>query len=126
MKVQSNNSVSNGNYINWNQPIQVPSSHFQHDSVTTTIKQAGTYQVSVRYTLQCSTHGNGAANIDLYVSGSVVARLYHGQSDGYQQSRCMVEILNLKASDTLQVMYRSNGNSIADQYGNEMLILLLD
>jgi len=127
LRVQSSINTSNGSYINWNIATAVPTSHFQHNGSTITIKQTGLYQIIIRYALQCSSNGlSGDANIDLYVSNQVVARVYHGQNDGYCQSRSLIEILPLQANDTIMVMYRSNSNGIADQLGNSMTILLLD
>jgi len=124
-KAQSTTYCGNGGIFNWNLPTSVPASHFDHGDQTITIKQEGTYQVIVRYAFQCSTHGSGSANIDLIVSGSVVARNYHGQNDGYQQSRSLTEVLTLKANDRIQVRYYSNSNSLSDQYATAITILLL-
>jgi len=125
LRVQSSATVTNGSYISWNIAMTVPALHFQHNDSTIKIKQTGLYQIIIKYIVQCSTNGQGNACIDLYVSDQVVARVYHGQNDGYQQSRSLMEILPLQVNDTIKVMYRSNTNGVADQLGNSMTILLL-
>jgi len=127
LRLQSTATASNGSWFNWNQQITVPPSHFAHNgSNTTTILTAGIYQIVVRYVVTCSTHGNGSANIDLYVSGTVVARLYHGDANGYQKSNTLTEILPLKVNDTIMIKYISNSNGVADQLGNTLTIMLID
>jgi len=126
LKLRSTATATNGADINWNVATMVPDSHFRHNGSTTiTVKQAGLYQIFVQYVCQCSTHGNGSANIDLYVSGSVVARVYQGQNDGHQQSRSLMEILFLQPNSTITVRYFSNSDGVADQLANSITILLL-
>jgi len=127
LQVRSTATSTPGSYFNWNVATSVPASHFQHNGSTIiTIKQTGVYQINIRYVFQCSSTGQGSANIDLHVSNLVVARVYHGQSDNYQKSGCLVEILPLQANDTISVMYRSNSNGVADPLGNSLTILLLE
>jgi len=127
LRLQSTATATNGSWFNWDQQVAVPPpSHFAHKSHTVTIKTAGVYQIVVRYVGTCSTHGNGSANIDLYVAGTAVARLYHGEANGYQKSNTLTEILPLKVGDTIMIKYMSNGNGVADQLGNTLTILLLD
>jgi hypothetical protein len=126
LKLQSNAAVTNGVWFNWNVQLIVPNSHFIHDGGTTiTIVKDGLYQISVRYIYQCSTNGNGAANIDLYVTGKPIARVYHGTNNGYQTSNNLLEILHLKQHDTIMVKYMSNSAGVADQLGNTITIVLI-
>jgi len=126
LRVQSSATVTNGTWFNWNVSKEVPNSHFKLDGNSITVLQTGLYQIFVRYVSTCSTSGNGSANIDLYVSNSVVARFYHGQGHGYQTSGGLTEIMPLKANDTVMVKYFSNSNGVADQVANTLSILLLD
>lgn len=123
LNVRSSQSISNGQWFNWNQLKYASTSHFQRNADTVTILKEGIYQILVNYTCQCSTSGNGSANIDLYVSGTPVARTYHGQNDGYYQSRSLQETLKLNSGDTVKVRYHSNSNLYGDELGNSLTII---
>jgi len=126
LKVQSTVAIANGAWFNWNTALQIPQTHFQHNGAESiTIKQGGWYQVMVRYVATCSTHGVGAGNIDLYQNNNVVARAYHGQNDGHQQSRTLLELINMNNNDIVKVIYRSNSNSLADQLATVLTIVFL-
>jgi len=126
LKVQSTVAIANGAWFNWNTALQVPQTHFQHNGAESiTIKQGGWYQVMVRYVAQGSGNGVGAGNIDLYQNNNVVARAYHGQNDGHQQSRTLLELINMSNNDIVKVIYRSNSNSLADQLATVLTIVFL-
>jgi len=127
MRVASSAACGNGGYINWNSSVVVPPSHFSHSGNTTTIQRAGLYHIFLRYEFACSTNGQGAANVDLYIDGAVVARSYHGKADGYYDGRSLEHLDNLKKGAKIQVLYRSNSNcnNNADALATTLTILCL-
>lgn len=125
-KVAAANQLSNGQYINWNTPILALASHLQYDgSSAYTILKKCLLQLTVRYTATCSTHGNGAGNVNLMVNGIAVARCYHGQANGYQESREMQDIREYNVDDKIQFQYYSNSSTVNDVLGTTLTIIVL-
>ena len=125
-KVATASQFSNGQYINWNSPIVSLGSHLQYDgSSAYTILKKCLLQLTVRYTATCSTSGNGAANVNLLVNGTAVARCYHGQAAAYQESREMQDIREYNVNDKIQFQYYSDGYSVNDALGTTLVIIVL-
>ena len=117
---------SNGQYINWSSQIVTLPTHLQYDgSSTYTILKRCLLQLTMRYTVQCSTNGNGAANVNLMVNGTAVARCYHGQANGYMESREMQDIREYNVNDKIQFQYYSNSYSVNDALGTTLTIVVL-
>ena len=125
-KVAAVSQFSNGQYINWNSPLLDLTSHLQYDgSSAYTIRKKCLLQLTVRYIATCSTNGNGAANVNLLVNGTAVARCYHGQSGGYQESREMHDIREYNVNDKIQFQYYSNQPTVNDALGTTLTIMVL-
>eukprot|EP01103_Thecamoeba_quadrilineata_P008856 TRINITY_DN18575_c0_g1_i1.p1 TRINITY_DN18575_c0_g1~~TRINITY_DN18575_c0_g1_i1.p1 ORF type:complete len:278 (+),score=19.73 TRINITY_DN18575_c0_g1_i1:99-932(+) len=126
LKVHSSTPATNGAWFTWNLPQIVTDSHFKHDGgPTITIVQDGLYQIIVRYISQGSSQVAGTANADLYVTGKIVARVNHSCNTNFPKSKNLVEILLLKANDTIMVKYHSNCNAAQDQFSTALTILLI-
>ena len=125
-KVASQGTFTNGQCINWNSPIVNLGSHLKYNgsSVYTILKKC-LLQLTVRYTATCSTSGNGAANVNLLVNGTAVARCYHGQNCGYQESREMQDIREYNVNDKIQFQYFSNSYTVSDVLGTTLVIIVL-
>jgi len=125
LKISSSLVTQNGTDINWNNAQNIDRNTFSHAGNTTTILKAGLYHIFVRYSYQCSTHGTGSANIDLYISNAVVARSFHGSNTSYMDSRSIEHLAPLNVNDTIRVRYFSNSNSLNDQFATTLTIICL-
>ena len=126
LKAAASGTFSNGQYINWNSQIVDLTTHLQYDgSSTYTILKKCLLQLTMRYTSTCSTNGNGSANVNLMVNGTAVARCYHGQANGYQESRGMQDIREYNINDKIQFQYYSNSATVNDALGTTLTIVVL-
>ena len=126
LKTAAAGRFSNGQYINWNSPIINLPTHLQYDgSSTYTILKKCLLQLTMRYSLTCSTNGNGSANVNLMVNGTAVARCYHGQANGYQESREVQDIREYNINDQIQFQYYSNSATVNDALGTTLTIVVL-
>lgn len=126
LKAAAQGSFSNGQWINWNSQTVPLASHLQYDGASTyTVLKRCLIQLTIRYTATCSTNGNGAANVNLLVNGVAVARCYHGQSVGYQESREMQDLREYNANDRIQFQYYSNSNTVNDVLGTTLTMIVL-
>ena len=126
LKAAAAGTFSNGQYINWNSQIVDLTAHLQYDgSSTYTILKKCLLQLIMRYSLTCSTNGNGSANVNLMVNGTAVARCYHGQANGYQESREVQDIREYNINDKIQFQYYSNSATVNDALGTTLTIVVL-
>jgi hypothetical protein len=125
-RIRSKSSATNNTYFCWDTPDS-PQFHSRHftaadNNTAIVVKTKGLYQIFVSYGCVCS--GNSHA-VDLYVNDTVVTRNYHGQSDGYQQSRLLQHIHPIAAGDKIKVLYKSNSASVTDPLATSLTLLLL-
>jgi len=126
-RVGSRAPVANGANITWNVPDRVPGTRFLVQNDTVTVLQNGLYHIFCRYQNTTSTHGQGAANLDMMINGVAVARSYHGAANGYHDGHQVIHLTELEAQSTVQCRYfsNSNGNQISDPLGTNLTILKL-
>lgn len=108
----------------WNIIKELPEKYFKLNSGTSIVVLCtGLYEILVHYTCTCSTHGQGNANVDILLDGSVVARNYHGSNTGYHISYTFSHIEKIQANQTINIRYLSNSGSVADEAGNYITIV---
>jgi len=120
----ANAAPSNGGYWNWNiVEIAPPSSHFTLSSGhTITFNVTGLYQISVATSLINTSNGS---YMSLYRNGSPVTNSYRADANGYYNSWYLNEILNINASDYIQIYQGHSGSIIGGQISNKLTILML-
>eukprot|EP00005_Dracoamoeba_jomungandri_P002898 CAMPEP_0174254456 /NCGR_PEP_ID=MMETSP0439-20130205/3769_1 /TAXON_ID=0 /ORGANISM="Stereomyxa ramosa, Strain Chinc5" /LENGTH=362 /DNA_ID=CAMNT_0015336047 /DNA_START=181 /DNA_END=1269 /DNA_ORIENTATION=- len=122
LKLRSSKATANGHCIVWNQAENLPKELFSYNNTAVTVLKGGQYQVTVHY-VAVSSQNSG--KIELLVNGSPVATTYHGQNDGYQQSRELSDVFALSKNSKLQVKYHSNSASHSDALATSFVIRLL-
>ena len=126
LKTATDVSFANQQFINWNLFTTQVDTHLQYDGQSTyTVLKKCLLQLFMRYSSKCSTTGNGLANVNLLVNDNAVARCYHGQGAGFDETREIHDTRDFEINDRIQFQYFSNSQTTVDSLGTCLTIVVL-